>query len=170
MVEIFKPVEGYENYQVSNYGRVKRFYKTKPPRILKPRINRGGYLSVHLVKDGKQKNFLVHRLTAEAFIPNSEGKPFINHRDGNKFNNHIGNLEWCTQKENIRHAVNNGLQKVLKGEEHGRAKLTADQARFIRGNPDGLTGRQLAKLFGITPTAISLIQRGVNWKCVKSSG
>lgn len=111
MQEIWKDVPNYVGlYQISNLGRVKstpatRGYKEK---ILK-NIPRNGYLSVILCNNKEQKNVFVHRLVAECFVPNPENKPIVNHIDGNKANPCAENLEWCTQQENIDHAINNGL-------------------------------------------------------------
>lgn len=108
MQEIWKDIEGYEGlYQVSNFGRIKSLihydvengYKKKE-HIINEWINRG-YMSVSLSKNKKHKNFYIHRLVAIAFIENKNNKPFINHIDYNPLNNHVNNLEWCTQKENV---------------------------------------------------------------------
>ena len=86
-MEIFKEIEGYERYQVSNFGNIKSFAKNKDGKLLKP-SNRNGYLSVELVNgEGKGKRFSIHRLVALAFIPNPENKPQVNHIDENKCNN-----------------------------------------------------------------------------------
>lgn len=77
---------------------------------MKPYINKhNGYVYIFLMKDNKSKNFRLHRLVAEAFIPNPENKLQVNHKDGNKLNNNINNLEWCNQSENEKHAYNKGL-------------------------------------------------------------
>lgn len=160
MIEIWRDVVGYDGkYQVSNFGRVKSFrYKTVPPRILKAISNGTGYLRVCLCRNGKSKSAYVHRLVAEAFIPNPDGKPQINHINGIKTDNRAENLEWCTRSENTQHALRTGLRGY--GEKHPRAKLTNEQARHIRDNPDGLTQRKLADKFGVDRTTISAIQRG----------
>lgn len=95
------------NYIVSDSGRVRRNGSDKDCSTR----DRKGYLSVDLYKDGKRVTRGVHRLVAEAFIPNPENKPEVNHKDGNKHNNSISNLEWVTKKENVRHAWDNGLVK-----------------------------------------------------------
>lgn len=163
--EIWRDIDGYEGlYQVSNFGRVKRFYKTKPPRILKQSISQNGYPNVNLCKDNSRQLQLVHRLVATAFIPNPDGKPQINHRDGDKRNNHAGNLEWCTAKENQQHSIKNGLRKI--GSEHRDAKLSKEEVLYIRNNPDELTGRELARKFKVVPTVIEYVQTGKSYKTI----
>ena len=103
--EVWKDIEGYEDrYQVSNLGRMKRVITG---RILKSGKNRGGYLYVNLCKNGKYKTHKIHRQVAQAFIPNPENKPEINHIDEDKSNNVISNLEWSTRKENVNHGTRN---------------------------------------------------------------
>lgn len=122
--EIWKDIEGYEGlYQVSNFGRVKSLnkYHHKREQILKPNLKSDGYYETSLSKNSKPKWVRTHRLVAQAFIPNPENKPQINHKDGNKLNNCIENLEWVTNKENIDHAIAMGLEK-LNGHENPNAK------------------------------------------------
>lgn len=156
--EDWKPFVGYE---VSNYGRVKTFkYQLK---ILKPSLC-NGYLRVVLFKDGKRNHFLVHRLVAEAFIPNPDNKPQINHIDGNKFNNYVGNLEWTTAHENTQHSYDTGLQIAPQGEGNYKAKLTTEQVEYVRNNPDNLSRKELAEKFGLEPSGISAIQLGKTYR------
>lgn len=112
--EIFRDIRGYENlYQVSNLGNVKSLnYKNKNiEHLLSQGINQFGYKFVVLCKGNNQKNFRVHRLVADAFIPNPNNHKIVNHKDGNKQNNICDNLEWCTYSENLIHAYKNGLTK-----------------------------------------------------------
>lgn len=107
MDEIWRDIEGYEGlYQISNKGRVKSL-KCGKERILRPLINTSGYYSIILCNDGVNKQFRIHRLVAQTFIPNLYNKPQVNHLDENKKNNCVDNLEWATAKENINHGTRN---------------------------------------------------------------
>jgi hypothetical protein len=107
--EEWKPIAGSNGeYHVSSNGRVKS-YKNGKERILKPGLIGNGYPAVDICTNGKRKIQKIHRLVALAFIPNEEGKGDVNHKDGNKLNNYVENLEWMTRKENIQHAWDNGL-------------------------------------------------------------
>lgn len=100
--EIWKPIEGYSNYEVSNMGRVKslNYRGHGVEQILKPNELWDGYLQVSLSYPGGRKMFLVHRLVADAFIPNPDHKPCVNHRNELKSDNRAENLEWTTYQEN----------------------------------------------------------------------
>lgn len=103
MMEIWKDIKGYEGlYQVSNLGRVKslNYNHTGKEKILKEGKCSGGYVCVHLCKKGKMRTVLIHRLVAQAFIPNPDNLPQVNHKDENKQSNIVENLEWCDQNYN----------------------------------------------------------------------
>ena len=100
--ETFVKVVGFENYEVSNLGKVRNI---KSGKVLKPHLNHKGYLKHHLSKNNKLKELFLHRIIATAFIDNPEGKPCVNHIDENKLNNDLSNLEWCTVKENNVHGT-----------------------------------------------------------------
>lgn len=106
MKEIWKDCKGYEGeYQVSNFGRV---WSVKRQNYLTPHSHTKGYLKVTMrAKNGKTKIEYVHRLVALAFINNPDNLPQVNHKDENKTNNHVDNLEWCTCKENINYGTHN---------------------------------------------------------------
>ena len=102
VVETFVKIEGFENYEVSNLGKVRNI---KSGIMLKPWFTKDGYLRHCLYKHNKRKNLLLHRIIATAFIDNPEEKPQINHIDENKLNNDLSNLEWCTERENAIHGT-----------------------------------------------------------------
>lgn len=121
-METWIAIKGHEGYSVSDYGNVRadeRSVKRKTggvmkyrERMRKPSINRKGYYCLNLsnsCKEGYRTPVLVHRLVAQEFIPNPENKPQVNHKDGNKLNNNVDNLEWCTNDENHKHKLDNNL-------------------------------------------------------------
>lgn len=131
-MEIWKDIKDYEElYQVSNYGRIKAKKKWSVNEremidcdtILHPFNNGHDYMVVSLRKNKQRKNYYVHRLVADAFIEKIDGKNYINHKDHNRMNNKVDNLEWCTQKENTeysRHLMMHPKSKILTntGERH----------------------------------------------------
>ena len=135
MEEIWKAVEGYEGiYEVSNLGQVRSLDKEQPVFgdkgvkirqgiIKRHNIGRTGYHYVMLVKDGIAKNHRVHRLVANAFVPNPDNLPEVNHKDENKANNRADNLEWCTSKYN----ANYGTRNERKAEGKRRPVLQLDK-------------------------------------------
>lgn len=116
--EIWKDIPNYEGlYQASNLGRIKSFggkSNHNEDIILKQRLEKYGYLRINI----KGKRYLVHRLIAITFIPNLNNKKTVNHKDGNKKNNIVDNLEWATASENIKHAYDNKLFKKIPGYEN----------------------------------------------------
>ena len=104
MTEIWKNIEGYEGkYQVSNLGQVKSMIGQE--KVLHPKKHRNGHLQIGLHKDKKRTTMYIHRLVAQAFIPNPDNLPCVNHKDENPNNNNVDNLEWCTQKYNCNYGT-----------------------------------------------------------------
>jgi hypothetical protein len=117
MTEIWKPIDGTNGvYEVSNTGKVRslNYLGHRVVRELALCFDPKGYLRVALYFGEKRKTQKVHRLVAQAFIPNPDGKPEVNHKDGDKTNNHAGNLEWSTPRENVIHAYKSGLKEKTR--------------------------------------------------------
>lgn len=141
-MEEWRPISGLEeNYEVSNLGRVRRIKTgcgTYEGRILHFSNHNHGYLIASMSLNAKHHRRYVHRLVAEAFIPNPDGKPEVNHIDGNKHNNCVDNLEWCTRAENNRHMFRTGLVDMKKfGESKRKPKSEVTKRRMSlaqRGN------------------------------------
>lgn len=107
MQEIWKDILGYEGkYQVSNLGNIKnlKYLNSNKTKLMCLKKHNKGYKQVELSKNHKTKTYLVHRLVAQAFIPNPNNYPLINHKDFNKQNNNVENLEWCNQSQNMKHS------------------------------------------------------------------
>jgi hypothetical protein len=180
MEEKWKDIEGLRgHYQVSNKGRVKslkrkivkqsanqfgkyhKYERTIKEKILKPCVNSAGYNLV--VINGKNK--FNHRLVAETFIPNPERKPQINHKNGIKTDNRVSNLEWCTPKENITHAIKNGLSADLKGHKNGNSKLKESDVIGIRKmSSNNIPQKKIAEKYNISVPTVSEIANRKTWK------
>jgi len=155
-----KTIDGFDSYAVSDAGVVTRL---DVGRALKPVANKAGYLKVGLRNGTNQKWFFVARLVAAAFIPNPDNKPQINHIDGNKTNNHVGNLEWVTRKENCLHA-RRSLGKCV-GEKNGGSKLTENDVIDIRTlRSFGAKYIDLAKAYGVGKTTVHRVLSHSHWR------
>ncbi|MCI1958982.1 MAG: NUMOD4 motif-containing HNH endonuclease [Clostridia bacterium] len=167
--KIWKDVKNYEGlYQISNLGEVKSLSKKvgkgkgyiKPEKILKQTISKDGYFKVTLCKDGKTKYFRVHRLVAQAFIPNLEDKPVVNHIDENKLNNYVDNLEWVTEEENKLYSYNIHKEEFddisRKNVKKAINKVTQNILAYKNGEFIGeYKGKEsCAKEIGISPKTI----------------
>lgn len=177
MTEIWKDVVGYEGrYQVSNLGRIKRItritkwisingkeaYRLDKEKIFSLEVGKTGYPIIRLHKNGHKRRVTVHRLVAQAFIPNPQNKPCINHKDGNRTNNNINNLEWCTYSENNLHEW-----RCLKKKAYNALKVKRIDTGQIF---DTLT--EAAKSIGASKTNLSgALKRngtcgGIKWEIV----
>lgn len=150
---------GFDSFTMDDYTITKdgRVINNKWGREVKPDKNGKGYLRVHIV--GKKR--FIHRMVAEKYIPNPENKPQVNHIDGNKTNNNVENLEWVSNYENRKHAIAHGLNN--HGEKCGTAKLTLEEAKFIKYHPD-IPAKKLAEKYNVCPRAIRNIRNGRTWK------
>lgn len=182
ITERWKSVVGCENlYQVSNLGRIrsldkveiikrirnnkKQEYKQKFKGILlKSKLTQDGYYEICLFKNQKRKFIRTHRVVAFAFIKNEKNKPMINHKDCNKLNNNVNNLEWVTVKENSIHAYKNNLVPIRRGSE--RSNLTEKQVLEIRRlhNVLELNQGQIAKKFCVGRSCIWHIVNRTTWR------
>lgn len=149
------------DYEVSYDGKIRN---ANTGREIKQFVGSDGYMRTQIA--GKTR--LVHRVIARAYIPEEPGKLFINHKDGNKQNNSVDNLEWCTRSENMYHAYTNELKPRPVGIKNGRCRLSNDQVKFIRDHyiPGDETygATALSKRFGVARQTISAINSGQNWK------
>lgn len=165
---MIKDVDGYDGkYQIDDLGNI---YTVKrqgtDARILSKQINRNGYECVDLRNGSNKRKELVHRLVAFAFIPKPDGKDFINHKDGNKQNNNVSNLEWVTRSENMKHAYRNGLSTIprLSGENHPQHKLCIDSVHEIKSlYSAGMSSGKLSKQYGVSKEQIMNIVKGKHW-------
>lgn len=163
--EEWKSIEGFEGvYEVSNLGRVKR---SKTQKILK-QAERGKYLCVDLSRNNISKTFSVHRLVALAFIPLIKGLDQVNHIDGNKFNNHYSNLEWCNPSTNKLHSFRIGTTLPTSGERNGRSKLKESQViEIIKLLDSGIPSGQIAIRYHVAHQTISDIKNNKRWSYLK---
>lgn len=164
-IEVWKDAPGFEGfYLVSDTGRVKTLYKNTHGAIYRrPGLSgdKGGqYWSVSLYRDGKCKMFKVHRLVALTFLDNPFSLPCVNHIDGNKLNNRVENLEWCTYSHNNKHAHAIGLRTSRQG----RGRLTEDKVLYIREKcSDAESIKEVAKELNVKRNYIYIILRREAW-------
>jgi len=173
MSEVWKPFPGFEKtHAVSSHGRVRRSTPgTKYPcgYVYNPKPGRKGYIRIHLRTNGKNKSIAVHRAVLAAFVGPCPDGYVCNHKNGDKSDNRLENLEWVTQKQNVRHAIHElGVHFIPHGEEHGESKLTREEVREIRRLYD--TGEyryvDLAKMYDVSFPLIGYIVRREAWKHV----
>lgn len=157
-MEVWKDVINYEGlYQISNLGRVKT---NKTQLIKKNSIDKYGYYIIGLWIKGERKTFKVHRLVAQAFIPNPENKPTVNHKDGNKLNNNVENLEWATNQEQLIHSNRVLGKKGVISEKCREKQLEKQRRKIIRS--DGKIYNSIEEAHKDIGVSYSNI-----WKCCK---
>jgi hypothetical protein len=169
--EQWRPISGFPSYAVSDQGRIKRLTSRtcgKAGHVLKPNARKRpngarAYLMVSLCADGRVTSRAVHRLVAEAFVPAVDGKPEVNHKNGDRFDNRASNLEWTTSSENQLHAYAIDLQSA-QGEKNGQAKLQAVDVFEIVARYDALVPTpRIAEDFGVSETTVRDIAAGRSW-------
>jgi len=133
--EVWKDVKGYEGlYQVSNLGRVRSLDRVSTQgerlkgKVLTGGLNRDGYLAVVLCRSGGQKNYFIHRLVAQAFLENPDNLPEVNHKNEDKTDNTVANLEWCSHRYNMNYGTHN--ERAAKGHEKPVYVITASGHRY----------------------------------------
>jgi len=170
-MEIWRTVVGHPNHEVSSHGRIRRSVDSRRYKhgfVLKPYINKQGYMQTTI----DRKCYRVHRLMLAAFVGPCPPKHQCNHKDGDKTNNHVSNLEWVTHSENMYHAFKTGLVSK-RGEKNPQSKLKEGEVWLIKkllkshlcqkGVKGKLKQRKIAKMFKVGVATISLIKSGHRW-------
>lgn len=170
---MWKQVQGYENiYEVSDHGEVRSIdrsvnnYRVKG-RVLRQHDSGKGYPAVALCKNGKPHTTYVHSLVANAFIPKPDTllRLVVNHKDGDKRNNDVTNLEWVSYSQNNQHAYDNNLKE--RGEQFYNTKLTEAQVKEIRKNGKYDTYEQIAQQYGVSKATIRDVLLHNDWKHIQ---
>lgn len=169
-MEIWKPVSGFEGlYEVSNIGRVRSLTRYK--KVIKPHIINTGYYQYQLWHKGKYRVAFAHRLVAQAFVPNPDNKPYVNHKDENKLNNSFDNLEWVTHVENCRYGT--AIERRTKHLDYSKRRVNnANQIKacskpIAQYTKDGTFVKnwnsiaECARETGISPSGISRVVSGL---------
>lgn len=165
-MEVWKDIEGYEgHYQVSNLGRVKSL-KFGKQLIMKGGFTSNGYPCVTLLANNKQLSKNIHRLVAESFLENRNSYKCVNHKNGIKSDNRVENLEWCTHKQNSKHAVNAGL--IKSGENSYKCKTTEETIKKIfLLRKAGMQRKEIIKSLNISINVYKDVTSGKSWKNLK---
>jgi hypothetical protein len=178
-MEIWKDIQGYEGlYEVSNFGNINsldRYVMGKGGNLIfqkgikkKNQPHKEGYWRIFLSKNGIAKSYLVHRLVAIAFIPNPESKLQVNHKDLNRANTHVDNLEWVTNQENAIHGYkNNKNRQGISGEKHYKSILNSnDVIAILELKNNGVRQKELAAMFKVSRATIYDVVNGKSWQSV----
>ena len=161
---MIREVSGFtDRYLAFGDGRI---FSIKRQLFIKPHLSPNGYLKLNVWAKGKVRSRPVHRLIAEAFIPNPENKPEVNHKNGNKTDNSVENLEWCTHSENIQHSVND-IKTFPLGEQRKESVLTDEKVKRIRRlKLLGFKQKSIARVFNVSIATVHKIIKGKTWKHV----
>jgi len=167
---MFYKVQNFDNYLISKDGRLitLNYRATGKKKELFPKENEDGYLKYRLNKNKKRYQMFLHRLIAINFIPNPNNLPCINHIDGNKKNNSISNLEWCTHGDNMRHYWNKFYVPFTNGGiNNAHSKLTEEQVREIKDIKNKSTS-EIARMYGVSWNTIDRVIKNLTYKNVKT--
>ena len=161
MDNLMKSIKGYEGlYSITKSGKI---WSHRNNRYIKCSPTKGGYRKVSLCYKGGVTTKLVHRVVMESYKPTGNQDLDVNHIDGDKTNNSLSNLEWCSRSENIKHAFKLKLS-CNKGVNHSQSKLTEQDIRYIRVSPR--SNVELGKLYGVVHQTISNVRSGWSWRHV----
>lgn len=172
--EVWKSIKGYEGvYEVSSLGGIRSltryvevgsYSRISYGKVIGQFEDKDGYMIAQLSKDGKGKTIRVHSLVADAFLKKEDGRDEVNHIDSNKKNNSFDNLEYCNRSENMIHYYESGHANKLYGESNPNSKLKdsdIDEIKRLLGT--GLYQKEIAYMFGVSQSTISLIKKGSIW-------
>ena len=165
--EMWKEIDYFDSkYRISNFGRI---FSLNYNKIMTPKVNHAGYNEITVRENGYQKSRLVHILIVKSFIQKDWNKNLVvNHKDGNKLNNCVSNLEIVSRSYNSKHAFLMGLHTPLKGEDVSNSKLKQDEIIKIREiyKKGDHTHKQIGELFNVTQSNITRILNGDTWRSV----
>jgi hypothetical protein len=168
--EVWKQLNEYhQKYWISNFGRIKSVYKNKVEKFLRPQVTKFGYkrIQLRLGKGNGFKNVFIHVLVAKKFVKNIFNKPFVNHKDSDRFNCFYKNLEWCTRSENYLHGFRYG-DMSNKGNRAPMAKISEKQALEIFKSK--LSRKELCKKYNLSLITIYRVKAKISWACIHDRG